>query len=488
MKTKISDVNGVELLLVTATAALCSAACSDSGAQLEAPDRAWLAGDHHIHSQYSVLWNGDVEPPAPVLRGHGIYPIPHMALMSRYFGLDWSVLTDHGGRAHAKIAVEQAYPSLLIARDAVPDLIQFYGLELNPPGADHASIIVSRSEDESEQIYAIESRFDRSNGPGLPPLEPGANDEARMLEALEVMQAFSTKPLVIAHHPSRTASENGFGLTGPAELRAWNDVAPEIAIGMEGSPGHQAASLIPDGIPKRMAPRGQYGRVPTRGGFDMMSAELGGVWDSMLGEGRNWWITATSDAHLHWSEGGPDFWPGEYSKTYVYAEKNHSDILQALRSGRIFVTTGDLISELEVTISADGIEASVGETIAVAADSDLAVSIRVRDPEASNNNGDHPAVQRIDLIAGDIDPELIGAAGDSNPSTAVVRRFTDADWVREGEYLSMTFELEGISTARYFRIRGTSTGELEPAPDEFGEDPWQDLWFYSNPVFVYVQP
>mgnify|MGYP003313366317 CR=1 FL=1 len=57
-----------------------------------------------------------------------------------------------------------------------------------------------------------------------------------------------------------------------------------------------------------------------------------------------WWITANSDSHVHFSEGGSDFWPGEYSKTYVWAHKNHDSILESIRSGRIFVTTGDLIN------------------------------------------------------------------------------------------------------------------------------------------------
>jgi hypothetical protein len=54
------------------------------------------------------------------------------------------------------------------------------------------------------------------------------------------------------------------------------------------------------------------------GGFDQMTATLGGLWDSLLGEGRRWWITSTSDSHVNWRDGGSDFWPGEYSKTYVY--------------------------------------------------------------------------------------------------------------------------------------------------------------------------
>ena len=36
----------------------------------------------------------------------------------------------------------------------------------------------------------------------------------------------------------------------------------------------------------------------------------------------------------------------------------------------------------------------------------------------------------------------------------------------------------------YIRLRGTNTNELEPAADPLGENPWDDLWFYTNPVFV----
>jgi hypothetical protein len=36
----------------------------------------------------------------------------------------------------------------------------------------------------------------------------------------------------------------------------------------------------------------------------------------------------------------------------------------------------------------------------------------------------------------------------------------------------------------YVRVRGTNSGEDEPLPDPAGEDPWAELWFYSNSVFV----
>jgi hypothetical protein len=38
----------------------------------------------------------------------------------------------------------------------------------------------------------------------------------------------------------------------------------------------------------------------------------------------------------------------------------------------------------------------------------------------------------------------------------------------------------------YLRVRGTNTSEMEPELDPRGENPWQDLWFYSNPIFVEV--
>lgn len=34
------------------------------------------------------------------------------------------------------------------------------------------------------------------------------------------------------------------------------------------------------------------------------------------------------------------------------------------------------------------------------------------------------------------------------------------------------------------RARGSNTGEPTPLADLKGEDPWQDLWFHSNPVFI----
>ncbi len=468
---------------------LAVAGCSGTTSSDSADAKQWLAGDHHVHSRYSVSWNREVDPPEPIIGGGGSYPIPLNALMAKYHGLSWMVATDHGGRYHSKVNLEQAYPNLLLSREAVPEVIQFFVLEFNVPGAEHSSVIIPHTDDEAERLFQVESRFDRNDAD---PADLESNTEARMLEALKTMNEFPEKPVVIANHPSRTAADGAsYGVVTPAELRGWNDVAPDVAVGMAGAPGHQADSINPDGSLKSDGVRGGMGyrgSPTTRGGFDPATARLGGLWDSMLGESRRWWITANSDSHRNWTDGGVDFWPGEYSKTFVYADQNYDDILEALRTGRMFVTTGDLVSELYVTATTSaGDAAEIGGALNFLPGASVTVVIRLRDPESENSHGDNPAVNHVDLIGGDITGVLADPDQDTNSSTRVIRSFNSSDWTRDGEFLTMTERLDNIQGSFYLRVRGTNTSQLEPEPDPEGEDPWTDLWFYSNPVYLEAQ-
>lgn len=490
------------LALALAGAALIALNASDAAAQrhhttrdsgkISAPEgetiaarqsaRSWLAGDHHIHSQYSVDWDETTDPPSPIVAGAAIYPIPTNAEMAKQHGLSWMVSTDHGGPNHSKVNLELAYPELLESREAVPGLIQFYGMEFDTPAAEHSSLIIPHSHEEHETLYDLESRFARREP--FPP-DSTRDTEAAMLDALAYMRELRLLPLLFANHPSRSATGLGvYGSNTPRELRNWNDTAPRVAVGMEGAPGHQANAITPDGAIDPEGIRGGYRNHPTMGGFDQMTARLGGFWDSMLGEGRRWWITSTSDSHVHWREGGSDFWPGEYSKTYVFAEHSYDSILDGLRNGRVFVTTGDLISELDVTVAAGGREASIGGQLNVEAGENVVVTIRLRDSESANHRGETPAVRRVDLIFGEITGIVEDLTTDTNPTTRVVARFTSEDWEREGEYREMTYTFENVRLPGYVRVRGTNTDEPEPQIDPSGEDPWSDLWFYSNPVFI----
>ena len=452
-------------------------------------EKRWLAGDHHIHSHFSPGYDYTVNPPKPIIGGDAVNPLPTNAAFAKKHGLSWMVGTDHGGPNHSKLNRDMAYPELLKSRKEVPEVIQFYGMELNSPGADHSSLIIPFTDDEQQVLFKLEHDFDKYE---VFPVDVSRDVEDKMLAALEVMAALPSPPVVIAHHPSRSAPAYGeYGLDDPAEFRRWNDTAPNVAIGMEGAPGHQAMALAGDDVKKYFAstktptnlPRGAYSRYPTLGGFDQMTARVGGFWDSMLGEGRRWWITSNSDFHRHYSENGIDFYPGEYSKTFVYAKKNHAAILAALRSGQVFVATGDLVSEADVTISYKKAEASMGGELVVDKGRDVQIEIRVRDPDGQNNHGSNPVVSRIDLIVGNVGARSTDLSINSNSSTRVLQRFTAKDWQKTGEFLTMRKTLT-ISESIYLRVRGTNTNELEPTEDPGGENPWDDLWFYTNPVFV----
>jgi hypothetical protein len=175
-------------------------------------DPEWVAGDHHIHSLHS---------------SDGFYPVEQNARMALQHGLDWIVTTDHGGPRQSHLRILQAYPDLIAARKAIPDLIQFYGMELDSPGADHSSIIVPHTANEANVIFAIESSFSK-NDPV--PKDPLRDKPEHMIAALKFMGALRDKPVLIANHASRKNKiVNGkvvYGLDDPAELRLWNDTHP----------------------------------------------------------------------------------------------------------------------------------------------------------------------------------------------------------------------------------------------------------------------
>ncbi|QLE10075.1 phosphoesterase [Pseudoalteromonas shioyasakiensis] len=446
-------------------------------------ERTWLAGDHHVHGKYSAKWNLETTPPTPILFGDAHYFTALNAAMAKMHGLDWMVTTDHGGPGHSKLNFEQAYPELLDSRKAIPQVLQFYGMEFDMPSARHGSLIIPKSDKEAEQLYQIESKFNRRE---VSPNEYLRGTQAFMIKALEHMQAMSPKPILAVNHPARQAPRlNTFTKVTPKKMREWQDAAPNVITGMTAIPGHQAASLNPDGSIDSTAERAEYYGYPTHGGTDQMSAIVGGVWDSFLGEGRKWSVTAVSDSHAHYTEGRTDFWPGEYAKTYVYAKKDYSSVLEAFRAGKVFITTGDLIDSLFVFVSQGERKAQIGESLTNKNSDPLVVTIAFKTPKHKNFNGDSPRVVRVDLIYGEVLIDKKFIEQNINPTTKVVKRFYSKDWKDKQGYKVMTFTLPANTKKGYIRVRGTNLlNELEPEVDQKGENPWGDLWFYSNPVYI----
>jgi hypothetical protein len=195
-------------------------------------------------------------------------------------------------------------------------------------------------------------------------------------------------------------------------FRDFNNAGPDVAFGFEGQPGHQASGS-----------RGGFGGTAfggTRGGTGKYSAEVGGLWDALLGEGRNWYNFASSDWHSRGSFAPydiattNDFWPGEFQKTYLWIDKKDpqpKDVIKALRSGNSFTVMGDLIDDLYFTISRKWGQksATMGETLKVKKGAEVTISVKLHDPEGKNNcpyKFDNPSLMQVDIYQPLNEPEL----------------------------------------------------------------------------------
>ena len=107
----------------------------------------WLAGDHHIHTQYSP---------------DGLYRVVDQVQHADAYGLDWLVITDHGGPVHARIGVELTNPDIRAARRDFPDMLVFQGLEWNIPAAEHGTVFVHPGREEVAFLKQFENAYDGS--------------------------------------------------------------------------------------------------------------------------------------------------------------------------------------------------------------------------------------------------------------------------------------------------------------------------------------
>lgn len=487
--------------------------------------RVWLAGDHHIHTQFS---------------SDGQYRVIDQAQHAAAYGLDWVVITDHGGATHARIGVDKVNPEIVAARADLPDTLIFQGLEWNIPSAEHGTVFVAPGRNEVAVLKQFENDYDGS--------VKGASSNSPANEALavagiqwlgqQVDRRRVDEALFLANHPARN------GIDSPHEIRAWRDADPRVAIGFEGAPGHQAAGL-PAGVGPGSS-RGFYGNAAgansfaayppesyrTWGGFDWMTATVGGLWDSLIAEGKPWSITANSDSHVNWTDtsrrpdgssseqfnrdgqyGDPvysgavnltagDFWPGFYSRTHVgSASRDYRSVMQGMRDGRIWVDHGGLVKSLDVSVSVTDqrgkrSEQTLGGTLSVKRGSRVGLVVTITAQDIPNWAQFVPQLNRVDLVRGAVDPRPARADRDvfTAPDTKVVRQWDTSG--RTGTF-RLTYDLGPVEEPFYVRMRGTDAQRVAPgyrgaavdpagpAIDVTGDaDPWKDLWFYTNPVWV----
>jgi hypothetical protein len=287
--------------------------------------------------------------------------------------------------------------------------------------------------------------------------------------------------------PFRANGNNGFNVE---HLRNLHNAAPDVAFGMETQPGHGAS----DSRGEYAILRNGFGTDPadatktlivdsvggtTYGGTGIYGAQVGGVWDALLGEGRNFWFFASSDWHNRGAFGPDDrrttqdFYPGEYQRDYVLVKNGKrgqpmspAEIVDGLRSGNSFTDSGQLIDRLAFVACADtfanesvgnalleagalvaaalntGISvgrcATMGEKLVLRPGEDIVVAIVVRDPSGRSYSPysfanpslvqigttqrlDKPVLDHIDVIGGAV-------TGYKNPNDAAAYA---GEWPRD---------------------------------------------------------
>lgn len=456
----------------------------------EASGGKWVAGDFHNHT---YLTDGS----------HSASEVARNAF--ERFGLDWMANSEHGGYTYRDTGgnylpmpvprwvslKNYSYPTVQSLRKSYSDKLLLQGVEWNVPTHDHASVgIVS---DEPIAISDFEYMFDASDSDSSRSNEGLAKANATHSDAVNAVKwlehNYPKTSYFIINHPSRVF---GYSIS---DIRDFNNAAPDVAFGFEGIPGHQKSAI-----------RGEYPyadyRGTTYGGADYMIAKVGGVWDALLGEGRHFYNFINSDFHYN----AGDFWPGEYAKNYTWVDKqnDYNAIVEGMRSGRSFTVQGDLINALEFTASSGKKVSQMGGDLMLLPGESGKLTIKFKSP-ATNNNGDKPSVHHIDLIAGDI-TEIVKLGTpeykkDRNDSTKIVATFTSKDWIVDQDGFNViTYDFGKVSKSQYFRLRGTNLEPGIPNQTDAQGNPlddkvigindartaYQDIWFYSNPIFVRV--
>lgn len=476
----------------------------------------WMAGDFHQHTYFT----------------DGSHPLRVVNEKGRQFGLGWQTNSEHGGGSprdgegnfwddaakHPGLKVEGlermarghrvmwrwqslrdfAFPAIAAIRKENPETILITGLEWNMPGHEHCSTAIAAAD--SRPMAEFEYRFDANDADVEGGLAQGwmgkqvVNNHAKAVAAAEWLQKnYPRQSYLVPAHPERGDNYK------VEDFRDLNNAAPDVAIGFEGLPGHQ-----------KETPRGGYGPKSagggTYGGAGVFIAKIGGVWDALLGEGRRWWTFVSSDFH---GEKG-DFWPGEYAKTWVFVPDLDGDgkytdveVIAGLRSGNSFAVHGDLVDKLEFGARRGGTRAAMGGELVVKAGATVDLEIRYRSPGG--------ALHHWDLIAGEVGervaPGTEAYQQGTNPTARQIARFGGQQGRLETDGTRvLRYRVRGVKKSQYFRLRGTNLAPgtvnetdaegnplrddlRQPSAEVSGEQvARQDLWVYSNPVFVRVQP
>ncbi len=513
----------------------------------------WTSGEVHVHTTSSNDANASYNEFENILNAayrEDVDQIPSagQATLDHNSGFDYLMVADHLRKSSRNPqGQEEVTPQYKVIEQQVDQFNQlkeqgtykgkiFYsGFEWDMFQFDHGTVgiieagtnrVPIEAIQEFEWKFAYDTPTEIFNDNERDKFGERQNEKADInntFKGLHWLQENYPKSIVIANHPSRHAE--GKGEVRIEHLRKMHDTAPDVFIGLEGMPGNQL------GYDRAELPNGY-----TLGGADKMIAEVGGVWDALLGEGRHLYNFANSDFHFKVSDNriySSGYWPSEYSRTYTYVEGDtFEDVADGMRAGQSFSVYGDLITGLDFTIEQGNKIADMGGDLNAIKGQDAKLVIRFREgdfnnyqpisPDHQSKLSNQPHLDHIDVISGRILGPNADVTQATNPSTEVIYRITRDQFGKkdtEGFY-TVTLPIQ-VDQDRYYRLRGTNHGlnvpgetdaEGNPLPDyhltkpqkeegeldasyvermaahlnEVNDRNYSDLWFYSNPIFVWA--
>lgn len=329
----------------------------------------WICGDLHAHSDCCE---------------DGAVPVIEIVRKARKY---CHFLAISGHARQSENWGERQYAQILEARRQFPDFPLFHTAELEFPIPRHVMMITAPENREFALQSELVRRYDRLSGvTGIEKAEE---------ELAYVAEHWRRDCFMVFNHPS--APEVAYKHL--KRLAAVRDVFKVIAC-----------------VDRRERRAPQIWKI-------------GGAWDRLLSRGFRVYARCGSDFHQHFTEGGRDYWPGEFVQDYLYVQKtSYNDIVNAYRIGNFYCSVGKPVAQPHFSISRDF---------------RLKLSFKVLKP-----------LRKIDIIA-------------------------DQKCVMSFRKVTSDFFFEGLMPpCQYCRVRGL--GELQKRPYEDGS--YEPL-FLLNPLF-----
>jgi hypothetical protein len=173
--------------------------------------------------------------------------------------------------------------------------------------------------------------------------------------------------------------------------------------------------------------------------------------------------------------------------------------MDGLRDGRVWVDHGRLVKGVDARVRVAGDRAPGTGTplggvqrVKRGVSTELTLDIDLQD--VPNWRQFIPVLKRVDVIVGTVTGPVADKDAFRAPDTRVVKSYEVSPGT--GRF-SVRYSLGRLDKPFYLRLRGTDGNRTQPglmgaAVDPYGPqldvvgdaDPWVDLWFYTNPIWV----